>query len=146
MSMNKIIKKNFWNPVYKDGASDLTEDELGWDAARRDDAGSNDTKDIFDHVIGCLHWDLSLFYTENEKYYYIDMAENVVRIRNDDPQWDGKYLSDKSDPWSLEWYDREHPELILMHFNNVQEVWDNFKIDGKDMRYIIDHSVYWLSS
>ncbi len=52
----------------------------------------------------------------------------------------------KSNPWGLQWYDRDRPDLILMHFNNVQEVWDNFKIDGKDMKYIIEHSVLWLSS
>ena len=74
------------------------------------------------------------------------MAKNELRIRSDDPEWDGVYLSDKSDPWDLEWYDRDRPELILMHFDNVQEVWDNFKIDGKDMKYIIEHSVLWLSS
>lgn len=99
--MNKVIKKNFWNPVYKEKTLklDLTENELGWDAARRDDAGSDDTKEVFDYIIGCLYWDLSLFYTENEKYYYIDMAKNELRIRSDDPEWDGVYLSDKSDPW-----------------------------------------------
>ena len=146
MENSKIIKKNFWNPAYNDGTLDLTEDELGWDAARKDDAHSDDTKDVFDYIIGCLHWDLSLFYTENEKFYYIDMALNEVRIRGDDPDWDGVYLSDKSDPWGLEWYDRDRDDLILMRFENVQEVWDNFKIDGKDMRYIIEHSVYWLST
>ena len=146
MENSKIIKKNFWNPAYKDGTLDLTEDELGWDAARKDDAHSDDTKDVFDYIIGCLHWDLSLFYTENEKFYYIDMALNEVRIRGDDPDWDGVYLSDKSDPWGLEWYDRDRDDLILMRFENVQEVWDNFKIDGKDRRYIIEHSVYWLST
>ena len=33
--MNKVIKKNFWNPVYKEKTLklDLTENELGWDAA-----------------------------------------------------------------------------------------------------------------
>lgn len=146
MENSKIIKKNFWNPAYKDGTLDLTEDELGWDAARKDDAHSDDTKDVFDYIIGCLHWDLSLFYTENEKFYYIDMALNEVRIRGDDPDWDGVYLSDKSDPWGLEWYDRDRDDLIIMRFENVQEVWDNFKIDGKDLKYIIEHSVYWLST
>ena len=144
--MSKIIKKNFWSPVYKDGALDLTEDEVGWDAIRREESGSDDTKVIFDHVIGSLYWDLSLFYTINEKFYYIDMAKKVVRLRNDDPDWDGLHLVDKSDPWGLKWYDLEHDELILMRFDNVKEVWDNFKIDGKDMKYIIEHSVYWLST
>ena len=144
--MSKIIKKNIWSPVYKDGALDLTKDELGWDAIRREESGSDDTKVIFDHVIGSLYWDLSLFYTINEKFYYIDMAKKVVRLRNDDPDWDGLHLVDKSDPWGLKWYDLEHDELILMRFDNVKEVWDNFKIDGKDMKYIIEHSVYWLST
>ena len=119
---------------------------MGWDAIRREESGSDDTKVIFDHVIGSLYWDLSLFYTINEKFYYIDMAKKVVRLRNDDPDWDGLHLVDKSDPWGLKWYDLEHDELILMRFDNVKEVWDNFKIDGKDMKYIIEHSVYWLST
>ena len=51
MKSKKIIKKNFWNPAYKDGSLDLTEDELGWDADRKNDAGSDDTKDVFDYVL-----------------------------------------------------------------------------------------------
>lgn len=146
MDNKKIIVKNFWDPDFGDNKDpELTEDQLGWNAAQRDDGHSDDTKDIFDYLIGCLNFDLSFFYSVNCKYYYIDLSCNVVMLRGEDPDWDGKNVIYKSSPWGLEWYDRDRPELILMHFNNVQEVWDNFKIDGKDMKYVIEHSVLWLS-
>ena len=138
----KIIVKNFWDPNFGDNkAPELTEDELGWNDAQRDDGHSNDTKEVFDYLIGCLNFDLSFYYTITDKYYYIDRSYNVVIARDTDPDWDGKHVIYKSNPWGLEWYDRDRPELIVMRFNTVQDVWDNFKIDGKDMKYIIEHTI-----
>lgn len=147
MKNKKIIVKNFWDPDFGDNMTpELTEDQLGWDSVQREDGHSDDTKEVFDYLIGYSNWDLSLYYTVKDKYYYIDMANNVVLARNTDPDWDGKHVVYKSNPWGLQWYDRDRPELILMHFQNAQEVWDNFKIDGKGMKYIIEHSVLWLST
>ena len=146
MKKKKIIVENFWDSDFGDKrAPELTEEQLGWNKAQRDDGHSDDTKDVFDYLIGCLNWDLSFYYSVKDKYYYIDMSHNVVIARDTDPDWDGKHIVYKSNPWGLEWYDRDRPDLILMHFKNVKEVWDNFKIDGKDMRFIIEHSVLWLS-
>ncbi len=62
--------------------------------------------------------------------------------RYDDPDWDGRYEYDRCDI-----YEPPLPEEgeIVFIFTDPMEVWDGFTIDGHDMKYIVEHSVNWLS-
>ena len=102
MKSKKIIVKNFWDPDFGDNkAPELTEDQLGWDEVLRDEGHSDDTKEVFDYLIGYSNWDLSFYYSIKDKYYYIDRIDNVVIARDTDPDWDGKHVVYKSNPWGL---------------------------------------------
>jgi len=139
---NKIIRKSFWPPYWHNNPPELTEDQLGFDEHNFADVGSRDTKTIFDFMLGNTGFDMSFYYAENNKFYYIEMLDKHVFCRKDNPDWDGKYDYNRVKVYEPPQDDSE----IIMSFRHRQEVWDNFKIDGKDMKYIIEHSVVWFSS
>lgn len=140
---NKVVKTNFWPPYWDNNAPTLIEDDLGWGVARCRDAGSDKCKDVFDFCIGYLGYDLSFYFVDTDKFYYINVLEGFVCIKEEDPSWDGVYdydrVSDSQQP---------HPsdDQIIFEFDSVEQLWDNFKIAGKDLEYILNRSVLWLET
>ena len=133
----------FWPPYWEGNAPELTSDELGWDVIRKREAGSDDTKDIYDYYVGCLGMDLSLYYAEKDKFYYVDMANGEVVSQKENPKWDGKYDYDRVCVYECNG-DLDSDEVF--DFETAEELWSAFKIDGKPMSYILEHSVIWLST
>lgn len=145
MESKRILVKNFWPPYFETMSRELTEDDLGWNEDNRFDAHSDDTKFIFDLFIDHLGWDLSFYFTEDDTFYYVEVMEKSIYKRKGDPKWDGKYIYERCDIYALQYYDRDDDDAIIFDFDNVQEVWDKFTLNGHDMKYIIEHSVCWLA-
>ncbi len=150
MANNKRVPivKNFWKKTEEQPDTTLYEDQLGWTIPLKVESGGyTETYDVWEHLmedtnIRGVGWDLCFFYPPTGHFYYIDQIDKVLYKLPILPHWNGHDLIGSVDIT---------PQLVpeedeLMDFEKVSEIWDNFKIDGKDMRYIIDHSVLFLST
>ena len=141
---DKVIVSNFWPPYWDGNRPELMASQLGWPAARRADAGSDDIKDNFDYHICHLNFDLCFYFPETDKFYYADIMNNDVLIIPEREDWDGKYYYDRvASVWSPP--DFRSSECLL-EFDEPQEIWDKLIINGKNLEYILAHSVIWLGS
>lgn len=138
-----VLRPNFWPPYWDGNSPELTTDDIGWDIVRRREAGSDKTKDIFDYYVGCLGMDLSLYYLDKDRFYYIDMMNGEVALRRENPLWDGKYDYERVSVYDCQG-DKEAEDSFA--FDSVEQLWNKFNIDGKPLSYVLEHSVIWLSS
>lgn len=145
---NKIIIRNFWEPAPNFPDSNLKSNEIGWtDSQKVESGGYAETKDIWDHLIshggaGICGFDLAFFYLENRQMYLLDNIDHVIYEVPINPNWDGKYLISKYDYSS---FDKENAKEVF-EFDDTSEVWEDFTINGKNMKYILEHSVLILST
>lgn len=147
--MNKSQKnpliRNFWIPTEECPDTTLYQDQLGWtDEQKVQSGGYTETKDIWNHLIAydsneVVGWDLCFFYVPNKTFYYIDQMAKVLYILPEN--------HDAEEPL----YGRVEmrPQIVpeedeLMDFNKASEIWNDFKIDGHNMCYILEHSVLTL--
>lgn len=142
------VVRNFWYPTDTQPDTTLYQDQLGWVIEYQVESGGyTDTYDVWlnlmeDRHIRGVGWDLCFFYLPTRTFYYINQIDKYVcklPVRED---WDGKYILSSVDI---------EPQIVpeedeLMDFENISEVWNSFKIDGKDMKYILEHSVIFLST
>jgi hypothetical protein len=142
------VVRNFWYQTDTQPDPTLYKDQLGWSIELKVESGGyTDTYDVWLNLMEDCHirgigWDLCFFYPPTRSFYYINQIDRYVSrlpIRED---WDGKYILNSVDI---------EPQIVpeeneLMDFNEISEVWNNFKIDGKDMKYILEHSVVFLST
>lgn len=142
------IVQNFWQKTEKEPDATLYEDQLGWTIPIKVEAGGyTDTHDIWENIMertspDIVGWDLCFYYPPTGTFYYIDQINRVLFKVPKVEGWDGEAIFQ-----SVEMRPQNTPdEYELMDFDNVSEVWDNFKIDGKDMKYILEHSVLFLST
>lgn len=140
--------RNFWYPTDAHPDTTLYKDQLGWRIELQVESGGYiDTYDVWlnlmeDHHIRGVGWDLCFFYLPTRSFYYINQIDKYVcklPVRED---WDGKYILNSVDI---------EPQIVpveneLMDFEDISEVWDTFEINGKDMKYILEHSVLFLST
>ncbi len=139
---------NFWCPTDTQPDVTLYEDQLGWSIELQVESGGyTDTYDVWlnlmeDRHIRGVGWDLCFFYILTRSFYYINQIDKYVCKLPVSDDWDGKYILN-----SVEIEPQIVPEENeLMDFEKIAEVWNNFKIDGKDMKYILEHSVLFLST
>lgn len=80
---------------------------------------------------------------DKDRFYYVDLINKDVYCRQEDPNWDHKYDYER-----VSVYDSPSPneEDSIYEFEDEKDLWENFKIDGKDLAYILLHSVIWLST
>lgn len=142
------VVKNFWYPTDYQHDTTLYKDQLGWRIELKVESGGyTDTYEVWlnlmeNHQIRGVGWDLCFYYPQTDNFYYINQIDKYVcklPVRKD---WDGKYILSKVDI---------EPQIVpeeneLMDFEKISEIWEHFKIDGKDMKYILEHSVLFLST
>lgn len=142
------LVENFWYPTESQPDTTLYKDQLGWTVELKVESGGyTDTYNVWLNImenrqIRGVGWDLCFYYPPTGVFYYINQIDRYVcklPVRCD---WDGKYILGSVDI---------EPQIVpeedeLMCFERVSEVWDNFKIGDRDMRYILEHSVLFLST
>lgn len=142
------VLENFWLKTKDEPDTTLYQDQLGWTIPLKVESGGfTDTHDIWKNIMersdpNIVGWDLCFFYPTTGIFYFIDQINKELYILPRLINWDGIYIF-----CSVNIGDQCVPEEnVLMDFDNVSEVWDNFKIDGKDMKYILEHSALFLST
>lgn len=136
--MKKVVLENFWPPQFGDGDTNLYDNEIGWRIEERTSAGSDDTKEVFDFHCKLCPYNLELYYLEDGNFYYFDINNfgGVFQLQPEQ-DWDGKYIFQKVKSTDSPDYD---PDYIFV-FDTAQELWDKFRLNGKTLKYIIEHSV-----
>ncbi len=144
----KPVIRNFWYPTDTQKDTTLYEDQLGWSIEQQVESGGyTDSYEVWlnlmdNRQIRGVGWDLCFFYLPNRTFYYINQIDKYVCILPVCEDWDGKFILSSVDI---------EPQIVpeeneLMYFEEIADVWNNFKIDGKDMKYILEHSVLFLST
>lgn len=142
----EIIQPNFWAITKWERDSNLYKDQLGWtEELRYQSGGYTDTKEIWDHLIALnsdkvVGWDLGFFFPENQTFYYIDQMPKILYKLP---------IKEGEEPLLMRVEIR--PQIVpeedeLMDYEKASEIWDNFTINGHDMKYILEHSVLFLST
>ncbi len=137
MNERQIVRSKFWPPTLGDGDTNLYSDEIGWRESLRPDNFLTDTKRIFDFHVKHYGFDLVLFFLDDNRFYYCDMHNGEVLRLDINPQWDGTYQYQMSDPVNKHWFDNE----VLFEFDDAQQLWSEFTLDGHNLKYVIEHSV-----
>lgn len=144
----KLILRDFWLKTELEPDTTLYEDQLGWTKQQQSDSGNyTDTKDVWSHLIAfdsdeIVGWDLCFYFIETGLFYYIDQMAKILYVLPKAPDADGKSIFGSVDI---------EPHIVpeedeLMYFEQASEIWDSFTINGKDMKYILEHSVLVLST
>lgn len=126
----KIAIPKFFGP---DG--DIYEDELGWQECDKKEARSLVSKEIWDYFICVVGLNISFYFPENDTFYGLHTEEipytlyNLPRDRKCDP-YPGNQCSGDT---------HEHGELVYQT-NDRNEIWDNVRINGHNLEYVINHS------
>lgn len=149
MESNRRVPEfaNFWLLTERETDSTLYRDQLGWqDHQKVESGGYTDSKEVWDHLIGfssdkVVGWDLCFFYLPNRTFYYLDQMAKII------------YKLPLSKDETIPMFARVDikPQIVpvedeVFYYESISEVWNEFKIDGHSMAYILDHSVLVLST
>ena len=138
---------NFWYKTDREKDSTLYCDQLGWqDNQKVESGGYTELKDVWDHLVALdsdkvVGWDLCFFYLPNKTFYYLDqMAKVIYKL---------PISQDESEPLFARVDIR--PQIVpeedeVFDYDKIVQVWEDFKIDGHNMAYILEHSVLVLST
>lgn len=113
----------------------IYEDRLGFTADIRDEMRSNVTHDIFVYALGILGYEMGFFYLCNETYYFIATMEDPIQVV--------ELPRDLNESRFVGWQcvvDNYSIGKVLATYDNVEELWENFRIDGKSLEEVIPHS------
>lgn len=141
------LMKRFWYIDEYQKDSTLYADQLGWTEEQKVESGGyTDTKDVWDHLIGfssdkVVGWDLCFFYVPNHTFYYLDQMAKVIY----------KLPVSADNTQSLFARVDICPQIVpeedeVFDYDKISQVWNDFKIDGHNMAYILEHSVLVLST
>ena len=127
-----IVIKDFYNC-----GKHLYQDELGWGQYEKREAKSNNTKDIYDHIVGIVGLNVSFFYVGDKNFYAIfteqaPIAVKLLKYNNPEAEWLYQKRSD-TNPHSKDC-------IIMGKYNTAEDIWNNFTIDGKHLDEILENS------
>lgn len=93
MNNDKIIVRNFFPPRISQD-SNLYSSMLGWGEHEKFEAGSNDTRKIFEYFVLECGMNLAFYYVIDGKFYGIHREEVPIEFLELPliPNWDGKYI------------------------------------------------------
>ena len=125
----KIALPNF----YGEGKH-IYEDQLGWPIEAKREAGSVVSREIFRVEVERIGFNLGFYYLDNDTFYGIHTEGDPI---------DCKILPrDRTKPY-IGWQcngDTHRDGEIIASFDEVEEIWDGLKIDGKSLEDVLERS------
>lgn len=136
-SRRKIAIRDFYGPnrhVY--------EDMLGWHEEDRIEAQSAVSRKIFEFEILYLGCNFAFYYIDNDTFYGLHTEASPIEF---------KILPrDRSQPYIGWQYDgdtyKQGEVLYEFEDDEIEEMWDTIKIDGKNLEDVIERSYILLLS
>lgn len=108
---------------------------MGFTLSIRTDIHSNVNREIFLYALGELYYEMGFYYAVNETFYFIATMESPIQVlklpRNSAYS---HYVG-----WQCDVTAYEFGEVIAT-YDTVEELWDDFRIDGKSLEEIIPQS------
>lgn len=135
MNSNEIIVRNFFPPRISQDPN-LYSSMLGWGEREKFEAGSNDSRKIFEYFVLECGMNLAFYYTIDGKFYGIHREEEPIEFLELPlvPNWDGNYIWESC-------HSNTHEEgRTLCFVDDPNDLWDSIRIKGKSLDYILAHS------
>lgn len=126
----KIVLHNF----YGEGR-DIYEDELGWRADSKREAGSVVSRDIFRFEIEEVGLNLAFYYLDDDTFYGIHRESYpiVCKVLPRDRSR-SKYVGYQCDG------DTHADGKVIASFDDEHDIWDNLKINGHSLEEVLRRS------
>ena len=125
----KVVIPEFWGP-----GEDLYQDQLGWQRRDFEEARTQVSKDVFNHMIVTVGFNLTFYYVDNDTYYGIHAEELPIPV---------KILPRANEPY-IDWQCKEdsHADgVVIGRFNRDESLWEELRIDGKTLEEVLQRSV-----
>lgn len=131
---NKIERKIAIKDYYGKGKH-VYQDEMGFRKEMKAEARSLVAREVFRYHVEKIGLNLGFYYPPTDTFYAIYNDERPVRV------YTLPRDRRRSDfvGWQCDCDPHDEDQLIAI-FDDVSEVWDGLKIDGKDFEEVINHS------
>ena len=108
---------------------------MGFTAKTRNEMRSNVTQEIFLYAMGELNYEMGFFYTGNETFYFIATMENPIQVLTlpRDKRL-SRFIGWQCEPDAYEY------GTVIATYDSVNELWNNFRIEGKSLEDVIPQS------
>ena len=126
----KIAIKDFYGP-----GESIYADQLGWQEADKKEARSLVSKEIWDYFICLVGLNISFYYPENDTFYGLHTEEipytlyKLPRCRECD-SYPGNQCSG----------DTHEKGEVVYQTTDRNTIWNDIKIDGHSLEYVLNHS------
>jgi hypothetical protein len=126
----KVVIPNYFN----DGKH-LYEDQLGWSELEKDEAKSDDIKEIFDFEVVLVGLNLAFYYVDDGRFYGIHSECIPIEVKIlplDDP--DCPYIDGQCRG------DTHADGEVIFSCGDPKELWDGVRIGGKPLGEVLSRS------
>ena len=126
----KVVIPNYFN----DGKH-LYEDQLGWSELEKDEAKSDDIKEIFDFEVVLLGLNLAFYYVDDGRFYGIHTESLPIKVKIlplDRPE--RKYINSRCRG------DTHVDCEVIFSCRDRKELWDGVRIGGKPLGEVLSRS------
>lgn len=131
LSINKrtIVVKDFWGP-----GKHVYEDQLGWSLDEKKEAGSLVSKKIFEVEIVEVGLNIAFYYVDNDTFYGIHTECYPIECKILPRDRKEKYIG-----WQCK-ADTHADGQVIASFDDEHDIWDNLRIDGKNLEEVLSRS------
>ena len=125
----KIVLRDF----YGDGKH-IYEDMLGWIEENKREARSLVSKEIYDFYVTRAGLKLGFYYLDDDNFYGINRERCPYKVSILPRDRSEKYIG-----WQCEVDVHDEGEVIAS-FDDVNDIWDNLRINGKTLEEVLERS------
>ena len=133
--MNNKLRK-IAIPNYYGIGKHIYKDQLGFQKVEREEAKSDDTRDIFRFEVEEVGLNLEFYYPKTDTFYGIHRERIPIRVK--------VLPRDRSKSefigWQCDSDTHDEPVEVIAVFDKAEDIWDNLKIDGRSLGEVIEES------
>jgi hypothetical protein len=131
---NEIKRKIAIKDFYGKGKH-IYEDQMGFDQKHKSEARSLVAREVFRYYMEVVGLNLAFYYPATDTFYAIYNDARPVEVYT--------LPRDRRRSDFIGWQcdcDPHDEDQLIATFDDISEVWDGLKIDGKDFEEVINHS------
>lgn len=131
---NEIKRKIAIKDFYGKGKH-IYEDQMGFDQKHKSEARSLVAREVFRYYMEVVGLNLAFYYPATDTFYAIYNDARPVEVYT--------LPRDRRRSDFVGWQcdcDPHDEDQLIATFENITDVWDGLKIDGKDFEEVINHS------
>ena len=125
----KVVLPNF----YGEGRH-IYEDELGWPLEAKQEAGSVVSREIFRVEVERIGFNMTFYYLDNDTFYGIHTEMYPIECKILPRDRDYPYIGYQCNG------DTHEDGEVIASFDEVEDIWDGLKIDGKSLEDVLERS------